>query len=141
MIVLDTSVLVYAVGDPHPLRAPCQQLLRALADEALRATTTLEVVQEFAHVRSRRRPRADAVALAHDYAAALSPLLVVDEAALHRGLDLYENHAGLGSFDAVLAAATIEAGAEALVSTDGDFAGVDGLVHLTPSEALVRFGG
>jgi len=60
MIVVDTTVLVYAVGTDHPLREPCQRLIRAIADGTILATTTIEVVQEFTHVRARRRDRKDA---------------------------------------------------------------------------------
>ena len=67
MIVLDTTVLVYAVGVDHPLREPCQQLIRAIADGTILATTTTEVIQEFTHVRARRRDRKDAAELARDY--------------------------------------------------------------------------
>ena len=61
MIVLDTSVLVYAVRAEHPLQSPCRRLLTAIADRTLTATTTPEVVQEFVHVGSRRRDTSDAV--------------------------------------------------------------------------------
>jgi hypothetical protein len=88
VIVLDTTVLVYAVGSDHPLRAPCRELVAAMRDGRLRATTTPEVIQEFAQVRSRRRPRADAVSLAVDFAHLLAPLLIVDQDDLHAGLDI-----------------------------------------------------
>ena len=55
MIVIDTTVLSYAVGVEHLLRDPCIRLLRAHADGAIDAATTIEVVQEFVHVRARRR--------------------------------------------------------------------------------------
>ena len=141
MIVLDSTVLLYAKGAEHPLREPCRRLVDLVTDGKLSATTTTEVLQEVAHVHSRRRPRAMGAALARDYATLLSPLLVTEETALRRGLDLLENHARLGCFDAVLAATTMESPAEAVVSADGDFAQVDGLVHLTPADALERFGG
>lgn len=32
LIVLDTSVLVYAVGTEHPLRHPCRRLIAAIGD-------------------------------------------------------------------------------------------------------------
>ena len=67
MIVLDTTVLVYAKGADHPLRDPSRRLIAAVADRELQATTTVEVIQEFVHVRARRRGRADAVALGNDY--------------------------------------------------------------------------
>jgi predicted nucleic acid-binding protein len=62
MIVLDTTVLVYAKGTDHPLRVPCRQLIQAVAERQIAATTTIEVIQEFVHMRARRRGREDAAA-------------------------------------------------------------------------------
>lgn len=142
MIVLDTTVLVYAVGVAHPLREPCRVLIGAARDGTVAATTTVEVVQELAHVRARRRGRADATAVARNYAALLAPLLVVDTDDLRAGLDLFERHDGLGAFDAVLAAVAIRRGADALVSADGAFAGIEGLRHVDPTtpELLAALG-
>lgn len=124
MIVLDTTVLVYAVGDEHPLREPARRLVEAIGDGRVRASTSVEAIQELAHVRARRRGRADAVAVARAYAALLAPLLDVGPADLDAGLRLFERHAELGSFDAVLAAAAIERDAQALVSADHAFGSV-----------------
>ena len=132
MIVLDTTVLVYAVGADHPLRKPCQQLIRAIADGTILATTTIEVVQEFTHVRARRRDRKDAAELARDYIELLSPLLIVEETDLREGLRLYEEGTGFGSFDAVLAAAAQAAGADALVSADAGFSSITAIHHVIP---------
>lgn len=106
--------------------------MAAAADGRIEATTTPEVIQELAHVRARRRDRADAAALARDYAELLSPLLVVGREQLDRGLILFESTPGLGAFDAVLAAAAIEADAGALVSADRAFASVGDLRHVFP---------
>ena len=76
MILLDTTVLVYAKGQDHPLRDPCRELIAAVAEQRIEATTTVEVIQEFVHVRSRRTGRADAAALGRDYAELLAPLLI-----------------------------------------------------------------
>jgi predicted nucleic acid-binding protein len=132
VIVLDTTVLAYSVGRDHPLREPCRRLLVAIRDGKVQATTTAEVIQEFAHVRARRTPRSEAVARARDLAQALSPFLAVDEAALDRGLDLFARHEQLGSFDAVLAATAIANDAEALLSADTAFASVRSLRHVAP---------
>jgi predicted nucleic acid-binding protein len=122
VIVLDTTVLVYAVGSEHPLRNPSRRLLQAIADGALEASTSVEVIQEFVHLRARRRGRSDAAAAGRDYAELLSPLLSVTRQELQRGLELFESHERLGAFDAVLAAAAVSAGARALVSADSGFA-------------------
>jgi uncharacterized protein len=137
VIVLDTTVLVYAKGANHPLRDPCRRLIDAIARGGLDATSTVEVIQEFVHVRAQRRERSDAVALGGDYADLLVPLLMVDEERLRRGLALFEHTERLGAFDAVLAATAIDVDADALVSADGAFAGVPGLTHVVPDDAGV----
>src|SRR2546422_121951 len=58
VIVLDTTVLAYAVGTEHPLRDPCRRMVAAILDGSITATTTIDVIQEFAHGYARRRPRA-----------------------------------------------------------------------------------
>lgn len=137
MIVLDTTVLVYATGGEHPLREPCRRLVTAVADGLVQATTTVEVVQEFTHVRSRRRPRAEAAELGAAYADLLAPLLPVSVADLHHGLRLYRESDRLGAVDAVLAAAGLAAQATALVSADSAFSQVPGLTHLVPDAPSV----
>lgn len=135
MIVLDTTVLVYAKGAEHPLRGPCRDLIEAIAGGAVQATTSVEAIQEFVHVRARRRDREDAAGLGRDYADLLSPLLPVDRNSLREGLALFERVKDLGAFDAVLAAAAISVGADALVSADSGFADVPGLPHVSPDVA------
>ena len=132
MIVLDTTVLAYAVGVEHPLRAPCRRLLRAHADGTIEAATAIEVVQEFAHIRARRRPRSDAATLARRYATALVLLTSTTED-LDLGLTLFERHPRLGAFDSVLAAVALQRGAEALVSADGAFGTVPDLPWIDPA--------
>lgn len=115
MIVLDTTVLVYAKGAEHPLRDPCRDLVAAIADERIAATTTAEVIQEFVHVRARRRDRSDAAALGRvtmpNCSRRYSPSI---EATSKRGLTLFETTPGLEACDAVLAAVAASAGATAL---------------------------
>lgn len=132
MIVLDTTVLLYAVGTEHRFREPCRTLVRAIADGDIAATTTVAAVQEFAHVRA--RSRADAAELANDYIELLSPLLVVEEPDLREGLRLFATIERLGSFDAVLAAAARSAGADALVSADEAFTSVATITHIVPDD-------
>lgn len=137
MIVLDTTVLVYAKGVEHPLRDPCRRLIAAIGEGEVEATTTGEAIQEFVHVRARRRDRVDAAALGRDYASLLAPLLPAGEEDLERGLGLYERDERLGAFDAVLAAAAQAAGARALVSADSGFAEVPAIEHVLPDAAGV----
>lgn len=123
MILLDTTVLVYAVGGAHPLAEPARSLITRIERGELRAHTTPEVIQEFAHVRARRRSREDSRELARAYADLLAPLQLPSADHLEAGLGLWVTTPSLGSFDAVLAATAISLDAE-LVSADRGFAEV-----------------
>lgn len=122
----------------HPLRVPCRRLVDAVARGTVRATTTVEVVQEFVHVRSRRRPRAEAADLGAAYADLLDPLLGVTAGDLRTGLRLFRDHPRLSGFDAVLAAAALSAGAAALVSAEAAFAAVPVLTHVMPDRDSIE---
>lgn len=132
MIVLDTTVLVYAKGTEHPLKDPCRELIGAIAAGEVVATTSVEAIHELVHVRARRRDREDAAALGRDYAELLSPLLTITADDLRQGLSSFERIEGLAAFDAVLAAAAQARGATAIVSADRGFAGLPGIRHVIP---------
>ena len=135
MIVLDTTILVYATGDVHPARNDSLRLLEAIAHGRIEGTTTIEVIQEFVHVRARRQSRAEAAKSARSFADLLSPLLVIHEAIVEAGLRIFERSNSLGAFDSFLAATAIASGADALVSADGGFSSVPRLMHVVPGTA------
>lgn len=132
MNLLDTTVLVYAVGEDHPKRDACRRVIEAIADGRLNATTTVEAIQEFVHVRARRRSRSDAADLGRAYATLLSPLIAPTPEDLREGLRIFESDSAIGAFDAVLAAVATTRGVR-LISVDGDFRSVRGLDFVDPS--------
>ncbi|MBA2444795.1 MAG: type II toxin-antitoxin system VapC family toxin [Nocardioidaceae bacterium] len=135
MIVVDTTVLVYAVGSEHAYRDPSRSLMEAIGSGAIRATTSVEVIQEFAHVRACRRGRADARRLATAYADLFGPLATTTERHLRTGLDWWDRHKAIGAFDAVLAAVAQDLGATALISSDRAFARLTEVTHVLPDES------
>jgi predicted nucleic acid-binding protein len=131
VIVLDTTILSYAIGAEHPLRASCRHLIELIRDGKVGARTTIEVIQEFVHVRARRRGRAEAVARGREYVRLLQPLVPTHADDLVEGLEVFEGTPSVKAFDAVLAAAARRRG-WALASADQGFAAVPGLVWLDP---------
>jgi uncharacterized protein len=127
VIVLDTTVLVYALGADHPLRAPASGVLRAAASGGVRATTTVDVIQEFMHVRARRYGRADARLRAAQYAVGLAPLATSEPSDLDLAFELFDRHERLSAFDALLAASVVRVRPDAFVSADTAFAHVQEL--------------
>lgn len=131
-VIVDTTVLVYAVGVEHALREPCRQLLIAHGRGRIEATTTVEVIQEFVHVRARRRDRHNAGTIARYYMDAL-PLIGQEPRDLELGLTLFEQHPRLGAFDAVLAAVALNRAVDALVSADRAFSEIPNLTCIHPT--------
>lgn len=132
MIFIDTTVLVYAVGGDHHYKRSCLEVLDLVSTDRLQATTTPEAIQEFAHVRARRHPRADSVRLAAKFADLLGPLRCSEEEHLIDGLELWTRYESLGAFDAVLAAVALDSKYATLVSADKAFSRVPGLHHVLP---------
>lgn len=126
MILFDTTVLVYAVGGDHPLAESARALVAEAREGSITAHTTPEVIQEFAHVRARRRSREDAQTLASAFSAVLAPLQIITAQHLDAGLRLWREEESLSSFDAVLAALAISLDAQ-LISADRAFGRVPGL--------------
>jgi hypothetical protein len=127
VIFLDTNVLIYALGDEHPAREPARRMMAAVAEGRIPGTTTVDVIQEFAHVYSRRRSRSESVANALSYATVLAPLAVAQDKELEHGLRLFARYKGLGAADAVLAATALANDARAIVSADRAFGNVEDL--------------
>lgn len=105
-----------------------RRIIEAVANGRLEATTSLGVIEEFAHVAARRRGRTAATSLARQYVRLLEPLRLEEAQDLDVGLGLFERHATLGSFDALLAAVAIRHG-DTILSPDRGFAGIPALRH------------
>lgn len=119
---------MYTVGSEESLAKLGRRLTEAVAAQRVDATTSLGVIEEFAHVAARRRGRADAVGLARQFVRLLRPLRVEEAEDLDLGLTLFERHAKLGSFDALLAAVAINHG-DTILSPDTGFADVPDLQY------------
>lgn len=136
-LLLDSAVLIYAVGDEHPLRAPSRALVATAAVGPPPVTTSL-AVQEFLHQRRRRgRSLDEACQQADDYLDALAVLdLEVDD--VRTAASLLRDVPALDVADACHAAVALRAGVSHVVSPDPSFDSVDGLVRLDPAQAVAR---
>lgn len=136
MILLDTTCLVYAVGDDHERQASTRALLEVALRGAVAARTTSQVIMEFAHVRGRRRDRQDAASLARDFSDLLGPLETATPSDSSTALTLWQDNPQIGTFDALLIAVAVRTGAEFIVSEDAGLARVGIVPVLTAAQAL-----
>jgi predicted nucleic acid-binding protein len=132
--LFDTSVFLYAIGSPHPYRAPCREILARMEALGRRGEASADLVQEIVHHRFRRtRDRRRAVREARDVARACHLHEVRAEDVL-RGLDLYAASERLGARDAVFAAVALNRGIPAILSPDRAFDDIAGLVRIDPAD-------
>jgi uncharacterized protein len=137
-VLLDTAVLVYAVGADHRYREPCRRLLAPDAVARYGAEASVQAIQELLHQRVRRTgDRSEAVAVA-EAMAALCPVHDLTAADLRTGLRLFERVPQLHGRDALHAATAINRGIGTIVSPDPAFDGVPQLTRLDPIEAAAR---
>lgn len=131
----DTAIFIYAVGADHPYRDPCRDIVaRARAGE-IAGEASVELVQEFAHVRLRRTgDRATAIRLAGDVAQ-LCRLHSFEASDLPLMLTLLDRHERLGVRDAVFAATALNRNVGAILSPDRAFDGIRGLRRIDPADA------
>ena len=129
-VFLDTNVFLYAIGAQHPLKAASQQVLSLVADGALDATSSTEVIQEILHVLSRRGHRDTALQLARHAIDLLRPLLPVTQADVSIACDLMARHAALPTRDAIHAATMLNNGISSIITADGHFDAVQGVQPL-----------
>ncbi|HUF31907.1 MAG TPA: type II toxin-antitoxin system VapC family toxin [Acidimicrobiales bacterium] len=131
----DTAVFVYALGTGHRYRAPCRRLVRLAGDGLLVGDASVELVQELAHVRSRRGgDRRQAMADAHA-AADLCRLHAVEVADVRLALSLVAADDRLDVRDGIHAATALNRGIDTIVSPDRAFDAVVGLERIDPADA------
>lgn len=131
---IDSNVFLYATGGEHSLRNPCRTILEVIGKGGLTGETSVEVVQEAAHVRVRRTEvRMEAVRLAQLIGRACT-VHPVDAGDLSRALAVYESDDRLSLRDALHAAVALGRELPVIVSADGDFDRVPGLRRIDPAD-------
>lgn len=137
----DTAVFVYAVGQDHPYRDGCRQLVELAGTGALIGDASVELLQELVHVRARRTGDRPAAVRLTRKVALVCRLHAVEPEDLRLALGLFESAAALGARDAVHAATALNRGIDAIVSPDRAFDGVPGLERIDPLDAVAALMG
>jgi predicted nucleic acid-binding protein len=143
---LDSNVFLYATGREHPYRESCRALLEAVGEGAVIGETSVEVVQEAAHVRVRRTGRREDARELADRIGRSCTVHAFEQTDLARAIEIFVAGESLPMRDAVHAAVALNRGLEALVSADRDFDRVPGISRVDPLDqaavrALVEDGG
>ena len=135
MIFIDTNVMMYAVGRPHPL----QRQAHAFFDECQRNGTALftsaEVLQELAHAYlpvNRKWLFDEAVEILGNLDVEIWPLEAAD---VTRAAELHEQHPNLSARDLCHLASCRRRGISQIMTFDRNFAAAAARPETTPDNA------
>lgn len=135
--LIDTAVVLHAVGGDHPLREGSRQIVAAAGAGKLELHASVEMVQEFVFHRMRRGDRLSAVRQARDVAG-LCILHDFDRGTLQTALELIAGSGTLGGRDAVHAATAVQHGLSIIISPDQAFDNIPGLRRIDPTTPTDR---
>ena len=131
-VFIDTSVLMYAAGDDHPLRRPCVDILDRVTSGTVAAVTSTEVVQEIVH-RYRSIGRSEtAIRVATLAMDMFAPVLPITHAVVRRLPNLAERYPSLQTRDLVHVATCVHEGITEIISADRGFDQVAELRRIDP---------
>jgi uncharacterized protein len=134
-VLLDTNVILYALGGPHPYAEPCRRIVTLAGEGSLSPEAPVDLVQEILHHRARRlgdRRRAAADALA---AATLCRLHAVDAQDTQLAAELFASTRLLSARDAVFAAVGVRHELATILSADTHFDELTVLRRIDPADA------
>ena len=134
--LVDTNVLVCALGREHPLRAACRRVLAWGAANQGELTTDAEALQELLHFYGTRGEAGKGAAAVRECLAILPGPLAIAAAEVQEAAALVLASPRLSTRDAIHAAVVRLHGPDAIISADRDFDEVPGLRRLSPEVAV-----
>ena len=134
-VLLDTNVILYALGGPHTQAEPCQRILDLVGDGRLQAEAPVDIVQEILHHRNRRLGARAQAAKDAQAAATLCRLHAVEPQDSHEAARMFANSPRLSARDAIFAAIATRHGLANILTADADFDDLPGLRRIDPSDA------
>ena len=132
-VFIDTSVVMYAAGGDHPLRAPCRRIIDRIGDGSLDAVTSAEVIQEILHRFLTTGRADDGMTLAERTQDLMAPVVPITHALMRRTPLLAGRYPSLSARDVVHVATCIHEGITDIVSTDRAFDQVTEVRRIDPA--------
>ncbi len=131
---LDANVLMYALGEEHPRKQACTQVLELIENDAIQVVSNAEVLQEVLHrYRSLQKFEIGAKAFMH-FKVLCEEIWPVDEDDLDRALELLWMAPGIKVRDAIHAASMLNRHHSKILSTDTHFDLIEGITRVAPAD-------
>lgn len=132
MIFVDTNILIYAAGEPHPFKDRCVRLLKLHAKKAVVLSCNVEVLQEILHYFQRGKRLALGLSLLKH----IQDLNVVAYPVQHRDMrfasDLLPHFPDVPVRDFIHASTMLNYNMDQIYSFDKDFDRLPGIRRIEP---------
>lgn len=134
MKLLDTNIILYALGRPHLYKEPCARLLEQIRERDVDYVIDAELVQEVLYVYSARGERLRGLATFDNLLVVFPNPVPITRDELIDARRLMEAHPALSPRDALHAAVVQTQRLEGIVTTDQVFREVRGLAVFDPRD-------
>ena len=118
MKLLDTNVVMYAIGGPHQYKEACQRLLQDVAAGNTTYNIDVELLQEILYVYSYRGERRHALEVVDLLLRVFPDPLPIGREELIAARNVLERHPNLSPRDAIHLGVALTHGLEGIVTTD-----------------------
>lgn len=136
MKLVDTNVFLYAVGSTHEYKESCESLIRLFGSHQMEANIDVELLQEILHFFWRRRRLDDGLRMFDSLVATFDAPFSVTGTEAKLARQVFAEHPGLRSRDAIHAAVVLTHGLEGIISADRGFDGVTGVTRFDPLDLV-----
>ena len=127
MRLIDTNVIVYAVGSVHPLKQVADRILSDIAAGTLAANLDVETLQEVLYLYSSRGERKKGFRTIEHLLMLFPNPFPIGREEIERARDLMMEHSFLGARDGIHAAVVQTHDLEGIVTADKVFDRIKGL--------------
>lgn len=132
MKLLDTNVIIYAVGRPHRYKQPCTRILEAIADGAMGYGIDTELLQEILYLYAARGERRLGISTCNDLLLMFPDPFPITREEITLAKGLLAEYPNLLPRDAIHAAVVKANHLEGIVSADKVFDAIDGINRFDP---------
>ena len=132
MKLLDTNVVVYAIGRPHRYKQPCVRLLHDVADGASDFNVDTELLQEILYLYTARGERARGLTTCRDLLLMFPDPFPIGRQEVVLAHEILTRYPAFLPRDAIHAAVTQANRLEGIVSADKVFGAIDNLRRFDP---------
>lgn len=132
MKLVDTNIIMYAVGKTHTLKEPCKELLRKVVNSEISANIDVEVLQELLYVYDSRGERKRGLRIISEMMVLFPNPFAIGKNEIVKAKDLMKKYSTLTTRDAIHCAVTINLNLEGIISTDKGLDAVKEIHRLNP---------